>query len=66
MESWFLIFGVLLAFFIVAFGAAVGGAIGAVSLPLPAYMQKSRWSKAWRGGLSMGLLFSVIWPGKAA
>lgn len=60
IEAELLIFGVLLAIFIVAVGAAVGGAIGSVALPLPPDTPKSRWGKAWRGGLSMGPLFSLI------
>lgn len=60
MEAKLLIVGVLLALFIVAVSATVGSAIGSISLPLPADTQKSKWRKAWRGGLSMGPLFSLL------
>jgi phosphatidylserine/phosphatidylglycerophosphate/cardiolipin synthase-like enzyme len=60
MQVEFLFLGLLLAILIVAAGASVGGAIGSLSLPMPADAPKSNWSKAWRGGLSMGPIFGLI------
>lgn len=56
----FLLAGVAVALLIVAVGSGVGGAIGTLPLPLPPDLAKSQWSKAWRGGLSMGLVFSNV------
>ena len=52
--------GVFIALLIEAIGSAVGGAIGGLTLPLPPERQLSRWAKAWRSGLSMGLIFSTV------
>ncbi len=64
MQAELLFIGVLIAVFIAAIGSGVGGAIGAVTLPLPPDIAKSNWSKVWRGGLSMGLLFGLLMVGK--
>ena len=55
-----LFIGLGIALFIEAIGSGIGGAIGGLSLPLPSDKQISQWGKAWRSGLSMGLLFSTV------
>ena len=52
--------GVALALLIEAIGSGVGGAIGGLSLSLPPEKQISKWRKAWRGALSMGIVFSTV------
>lgn len=56
----FLIAGILLALFITAIGSGMGGAVGGLSLSLPPEKEIGRWGRAWRGALSMGLLFSLV------
>jgi len=52
--------GLGLAFLIEFIGSGIGGAIGGLSLPLPPEKQRNRGSVAWRSGLSMGLVFSLL------
>ena len=52
--------GVVLALLIEAIGSSVGGAIGSLSLSLPPEKQISKRGKAWRGALSMGIVFSTV------
>ncbi len=60
IPSEFLFVGLGIALLIEAIGSGIGGAIGGLTLPLPADKQISHWGKVWRGGLSMGLIFSTV------
>jgi hypothetical protein len=51
IPSELLIIGIGIALFIEALGSGVGGAIGALTLPLPPDKRTSQWGKAWRGGV---------------